>query len=463
MKKTILINLSGMAFRIEEDAYEQLRNYLESIALRLGDESGTSETITDIESRIAELLSAVVHSTDGVVTLSDVEEVIKTVGKPADFGWQFAEQEPKKIDNWRSRRLYRDPNNRIFGGVCSGLGTYFNIDPVIFRIFFILGFFLGILFIAYLLLWIIIPKANTIEQHAQMKAGYNNFSDKRKNTFPSNEKRQYDNKILKSLKTIVGVIILFFTTITLFSLTIGFFVLHFSLFNINSNAHNKIFSSEVATLLLDSTSALCGFIGIGMIILIPIFLILYLGLYLIFDFKKGGKLIGISGFILWLIGILMVVFAAFNTAAQFKERATVSQIVILQPFECDTLFIKWNSPEKCNKTIFTINKLRLSVSDTKIENENRTMVYKNNKILIDGKPKIEYIYGADKFAMTVVRESNGFTIEQAEYFASKIEYNWKQEKNELFLDRQFTIPDGNPVRGQRLTLKIEIPDGKEIW
>ena len=463
MKKTTLINLSGMAFRIEEDAYEKLSSYLEAIETQLDIENGDSETINDIESRIAELFASVVHSTDRAVTMSDVEDVIKTIGKPDDFTPQRDDNvsEKKKSDNWKSRRLYRDPNNRIIGGVCSGLGTYFNIDPVIFRILFILGFFSGILLIAYFLLWIIIPKANTIEQHAQMTAGYNQSSqDRRKSGNRNYNRRQYDAKIVKSLKIVLGVIILFFTTIALFALTIAFFVLNFSVVNAESKIY-KIWTGELTALFLDTTSTFYAYIGIGLLVFMPLILILYLGLHLVFDFKRGGKLVGLTGFFLWLSGLLFVIFAALNTASQYREHTSISQTFNLQPFDSDTIYIK-TSPQTCSyKNLFYLNNLQVTMSDKKIEKDNQITIHKNI-LKVNGNPTIHINKESENFAITIEKQSYGPNIEKAEEYASKIEYFWTQNNDELLLNSRFSLPENVQVRGQKLKIIIDIPAGKEV-
>ena len=450
-----------MAFRIEEDAYERLSSYLEALESRLKTENDDSETINDIEARIAELFSSVVHTTDRAVTISDVEDVIKTIGKPEDFGSQEdeAESEKKKDASWRSRRLYRDPNNRILGGVCSGLSAYFNIDPIIFRILFILGFFAGILFVAYILLWMIIPKANTIEQHAQMTAGYNNSSRRRKNVNKNFGELQKDAKLINTLKTLLGVLIVAFTTLTLFAMTIGFFIFNFGVLSVKTDVY-KLWTSELIGLFLDPTAAFYTYIGIGLIIFIPVILIFYSGLHLIFNFKRGGKLIGLAGFLLWLTGIGFVVYAALSTAAQFREHTSVSQTVVLQPFEGDTLYLKY-SPLPSSKTLFHINRLRISVRDKIIEKDDRITLFKN-RIAVEGKPYIHINKDAEKFAITIERESYGSNVEQAEEYASKIEFFWIQENNELLIDRIYSLPENVPIRGQKLNIKIETPEGKEV-
>jgi phage shock protein PspC (stress-responsive transcriptional regulator) len=176
MKKTITINLGGAVFSIDEDAYELLRNYLDKIEGYFSDEGEGSEILADIESRLAELFSGGNDSALKPVTLRDVENVIVIMGDPGDIADMTDEGAgSEKFENVPppgkgSKRIYRDVDNRILGGVCSGISAYWRIDVLWIRIIFVvltLMFFSGLL--VYLLLWLVIPPAVTTAQKLEMK------------------------------------------------------------------------------------------------------------------------------------------------------------------------------------------------------------------------------------------------------------------------------------------------------
>jgi phage shock protein PspC (stress-responsive transcriptional regulator) len=173
MKKIININLSGRVLPIEDSAYEKLQAYIESLRRYFANEEGRDEIINDIESRIAELLHDKIRKGADAATDADVKEVIASMGTVEDFeaeekenasatatasqesnqqNYTYAEKKPRG-------RLYRDSNDKFIGGVCSGIAAYMNVDPAIVRILFAIvtfgGFGLG--FIAYILLWVILP------------------------------------------------------------------------------------------------------------------------------------------------------------------------------------------------------------------------------------------------------------------------------------------------------------------
>ena len=173
MKKTININLAGFVFYIDEDAYEALQKYLNNIRAYLGNTEGREEIIDDIESRIAELFS---EKQKQVITLIEVSEVIEVMGQPEDY---MSEEEPEEKTAYQqsSKRLYRDPDSTVLGGVCSGVGHYLNIDAVWIRLIFLAMVWSGVSILFYFILWAIIPKAETTAQKLEMKGKAATFSN----------------------------------------------------------------------------------------------------------------------------------------------------------------------------------------------------------------------------------------------------------------------------------------------
>jgi phage shock protein PspC (stress-responsive transcriptional regulator) len=172
MKKTFTINISNMVYHIDEDAYALLRTYLEKIEIALASEADKKEILEDIEARIAELFTERIKDFKEVITLIDVEKVISVLGDPSTFAsdGEFSEPQEKTQRVYSTRRrIYRDPDNRIISGVSGGLGAYFNADPVIFRILFLVFAFTGAGFLVYVIMWIVIPEAKTTAQKLEMR------------------------------------------------------------------------------------------------------------------------------------------------------------------------------------------------------------------------------------------------------------------------------------------------------
>ena len=170
MKITVSINLGGYSFNIDEDAYTELKIYLKNLELHFAGEESSSEILSDIETRMAELFRAKITSYKQVINIDDVRQVISVLGTPEDIS---DNEDPSPRDKFSSpgyHRMYRDPDHRIIGGVCSGMGAYWDIDPLIIRIIFVaLVLAGGIGVLVYLILYIVLPEAKTTAQKIEMK------------------------------------------------------------------------------------------------------------------------------------------------------------------------------------------------------------------------------------------------------------------------------------------------------
>ncbi|PKP10051.1 MAG: hypothetical protein CVU09_09110 [Bacteroidetes bacterium HGW-Bacteroidetes-4] len=174
MTKTISINLGGLLFHIDDEAYNNLQTYLQAVEKQFIHEPEKREIMFDIETRIAELFTSRIDRQKNLITNNDVNAIIGIMGQPDDFSeTEDPSQQAQNKGQRRTqhtKRMYRDPDNQILGGVCGGLGAYFNIDPWIFRILFIVfGFFFFTGIIIYLILWIAIPAALSSAQKLEMR------------------------------------------------------------------------------------------------------------------------------------------------------------------------------------------------------------------------------------------------------------------------------------------------------
>ncbi len=159
MKQTYNVNIGGRAYNIDADAYGLLDRYLDDISSRLNDSD--VESMEDIEARIADIFDEKISSSMQVVNIEMVRRAMAVIGRPEMFGGQkrgFSHQassyphEPK--------RLNRSGNNKVIGGVCGGLGEYFNLDPNVIRLIAaLLLFFGGLSLWVYIVMWIVLPQS----------------------------------------------------------------------------------------------------------------------------------------------------------------------------------------------------------------------------------------------------------------------------------------------------------------
>lgn len=179
MQRIIQINLAGRMIPIEEDAYLTLRDYIRSLERHFSNEQGKDEIIQDIEYRIAELFGIRLQAGTTCIDSEDVRKVMETLGPAYTIGAATADPvnpylparyEPRTTGG--QRRLYRNPHDKMLGGVCSGIANYFDIDPVIVRLIMVVLFLgAGIGLLAYIIAWIVIPLARTPEELAYMTGG----------------------------------------------------------------------------------------------------------------------------------------------------------------------------------------------------------------------------------------------------------------------------------------------------
>lgn len=203
MKKNISINISGIIFHIEEDGYELLKNYLESVSRYFSSYEDSKEIIDDIEGRIAEIFLAKLSNIKQVITKEDVEAVMVTMGSVEDFaaaeevlgeepyyhqrsyGEDKGSYEEDKVYTEGSKKLYRDTRRKVIGGVAAGIARYLNTDPLWIRLIIIALFFadifasLGtIVLVTYVVMWIVVPGSESLPEDEKVRKLYRNPDDR---------------------------------------------------------------------------------------------------------------------------------------------------------------------------------------------------------------------------------------------------------------------------------------------
>jgi len=175
MKKTVSVNIKGINFLIEEDAYELLQDYLDRLQRNLKNEDGSQEIFEDVELRIAELASSKLNDSKTVIELDDIKSILAALGNPEDFiddeDTAHSEEFSYKSNNENTeKRLFRDTDNAVIAGVCAGIANFFKIDVVFIRALFVIIFlFAGFGIPVYIIMWIIVPKAKTTIDRLRMK------------------------------------------------------------------------------------------------------------------------------------------------------------------------------------------------------------------------------------------------------------------------------------------------------
>jgi phage shock protein PspC (stress-responsive transcriptional regulator) len=169
MKITVSINLGGYSFNIDEDAYAELKKYLRNLELHFAGDESSSEILSDIETRMAELFRTKLTNYKQVIDIKDVLQVITVLGTPEDISDNEGPTVRDKFSSPGYHRMYRDPDHRVIGGVCAGIAAYWNIELWVVRLIFLVLAMMGFGILIYLILYIVLPEAKTTAEKIAMK------------------------------------------------------------------------------------------------------------------------------------------------------------------------------------------------------------------------------------------------------------------------------------------------------
>ncbi|HZK96305.1 MAG TPA: PspC domain-containing protein [Prolixibacteraceae bacterium] len=478
MKKTFTINISGTVFHIDDDAYERLNYYILQINRHFGNDADAKEIVQDIESRISELFQERVKDGSEVITIEQVEEIIKIMGMPEAFADSKDENEQvvTKISRSRTKKLYRDPDDRILGGVCSGLAAYFNIDPIIVRLIFVALFFGGgSSLIIYLILWIIAPKAANTAQRLEMKGeevNINNISktikeeiqDVKENYQNFRASKSYirsreriddaGNVALSVLRAIFKIIVVFFGIILVSIGIIAIIALFTSLFVSSEFIGITPFSNELPHYLglFVSDGTLTWFwIGLALTLGIPLIMLAYLGTKLIFRFESNNPAIGFSSLGLWVLGIILLIFASVHGVSDFKSVSTSTK---QEPVftKSDTLYLKLGADEFSDylDSNFDLDGLRIASV--------------NGKQFLLNEPQLEIEKSeTNEFSVVVKSKARGRDLDIAQTNARNINYKFEQKDSLLTFQPWFMLPDKSVWHKQEIDIVLKVPENKTIY
>ena len=302
MNKTVSIHLQGIPFIFEEQAFDRLNTYLQQLKQVLQKEEGSDEILQDIELRMVELLQQQLTPFKQVVELSVIEQIIGKLGKPEDFTDESSSngnEATSSIDAPVEKRLFRDGDRAILGGVCAGVAAYFNVDVVIIRAIYVFTFLtFGIGFLLYIVLWAIVPMAKTSSDKLRMKGQHVNIENMKSelgdaaNRIKKGAKELKSNSgiqssisgILRIISVVIGVWALLFGT-GIFVFAIVFFFVNPDIIPAQLNGRFMSFQ-DFGGLLFESASHESYFyLGIALISIALVAQCYLFGIRLITQFK----------------------------------------------------------------------------------------------------------------------------------------------------------------------------------
>jgi phage shock protein PspC (stress-responsive transcriptional regulator) len=477
MKKTFTINISGTVFHIDDDAYEKLNNYILQINRHFGNEADGNEIVQDIESRISELFQERVKDGKEVITIAQVEEIIQIMGMPEAFADSNEQEAKPKMPRARGRKLYRDPDDRVLGGVCSGLGAFFNLDPIIIRLIFVLLVFLGAgsSIIIYLILWIVVPKAANTAQRLEMKGEEVNISnisktikeeiqDVKENlqNFKANKsyvrgRERFDDAGNIALSGVAAIFKIFVVIFGIVLVVIGIFSI-IALFTSLLVSGEFIGISPFSThlphyfdLFVNNGTLTWFWIGLGLTIGIPLIMLAYLGTKLIFRFKSNNPAIGLSSLGLWVIGIILLIYASVQGVSEFKSVSTSTKQEPLIT-KSDTLYLKLGNDEFSDYL------------DSNIDFDGLRIASVNGKQILLNKPRVNIVKSeTNDFSLVIKSKARGYDIDKAQSNAREITYKYALQDSMLTFQPWFMLPEKSKWHKQEVEILLKVPENKTIF
>ncbi len=471
MKRVEAVNITGIVFNINNDAYDKLNAYLNTLTRYFRNEQGGPEIIIDIEARIAELFTERPGGTGQPVSLADVTRVIETLGTPEDIAGMDSESERNDAQTSSEptakpgpKRLYRDPDERYLGGVCAGIAARLGIDPVIVRAIFIVATICyGVSIMFYCLLWVIIPKAKTTAQKLEMRGEPVTISNIEKNIKESlsdsslkrsfrdflNEAGEFLSKVFKIIGRIIGI----FIGIILFCFGLAFAVADFCLIfgkdsllfdSVTGNFHWGGSSfNELAQVIVSPASYCILWICAIVILTLTAGACLFWGAKLTTGFKIRRKPLHIVLFIVWMAAIATTVVVCAVEARRylwFNEAVEIKQIA---------------SAEKIYLAAVT--------SDSEKRGNTSDVFYDKEKACFYRRPNLNIRKSDDgNIKLSIEKESQGENKAAAYRYAENIVYNVEVRDSLVTFDPYFAITSQDKWRFQSMNLDLYIPVGTVI-
>ncbi len=483
MNKTVSINLGGLFFHIDENAYQKLNSYFDAIRKSLSPD-GREEIMNDIESRIAELLTEKLKNDKQVVGIKEVEEIIAVMGEPEDYRLEDEAEAPKSTYSYnqyaytKSRKFYRDGEKAIVAGVCAGIGHYFRIDPLWIRILFIISPFIsfGTSLVIYVLLWILIPKAITTTEKLEMTgepinisnierkvkeeidgiaAKFNNIDYNKINDRAKSGAEKLGNglgnafmAIFKGIAKVIGAVITIFAAIVLAGLIIAFFTMVFSSAMVEMPWYQYANMGNYT----DTPLWLLGLLGL-FTIGIPFFFLFLLGLKILSDnLKPVGSITKYTLLAIWILSVAATVYLSLRQANEISYEGKTMDTKDIELSKNDTLYVKFRYNDFFAKTVDNNTDYKI-IQDA----DKNNIIYSNNIEI--------YFLKTDKDTpyMQIEKNAEGGSLSDARQRAEKINYDFELQGNRLVLNNYLTTDIESKFRSQRVKLFVYLPEGYHLF
>jgi phage shock protein PspC (stress-responsive transcriptional regulator) len=465
MKKTHNINIGNTIVPIEEDAYELLTIYMNEVKQHFARNADDFEIVKDIENRIAEMFAEKLEAQQKqAISIADVQAVIQQMGSVKDFenSEQAEEDYAAPANHDPIKKLYRDTDQAMIAGVCLGLAHYLDVNVKWVRLFaFLMIFLFGSGLLAYLIFWIMVPKAKTRLEKMEMRGEETNlrgFANSYLHPFAA-QSRGFIADFIQTIggliqgtgkvifKFIAGGIVVFasfflLATIAALAAFLGFWNadVH-SYFPINMVNEEYLFTMTIAVFI---------------VLFIPLLALILFSIRVGFNSRPINKVLSYGLLLIWLAGVVTGIFYVARVSTEFKEGAEFAQTSTLATFPVysvninkDRFFTKEDSLNyRIDPTRYHGKKIVSNMNDD--FNMPRSIRFRMEKS-IDGTVSLNTAF-----------KSRGKNFEQALKNAQNIHYNFSQEGATLNFNPVLHISKMDNWRGQEVELVLNIPVGTEV-
>lgn len=473
MNKTVIININGTIFHIEEDAYEILKKYMTAIKLHFSSFEDSMEIITDIEHRIAEMFTEELALLQKeVITSIEVLKVTEKMGNPD----QFAEEDTDFDTGYQApakpiKKLYRDIDKGKLAGVCAGIAHYFQINANWVRAAFLISWlFYGFGILLYILFWIITPKAKTRTEKMKMKGEAINLKGFQRNledeigslkeSFSKNFSsgfRVAESKIgvlfsqigslIQSIIKLIVKIISFFFSIFISILIIALIICLLAFLGYSNNAElSTIFPINA----LPADYRTIVLLSCFLVALIPLVGLLLFVLRTVFK-TNITKASGLNLLLLWILALGTGVYFISKNISNFKEEAAFSEAINLKPALNKTYYLQLGEQTTIEPTEISGTKTITIIGNDK-DFDNPDNVKLALQLVDNGTPVLIKSYAA-----------RGKNFKSALENAKYIQYFYEQQDSILRFDYKANLKTGELWRAQEVKLTFKVPVGTTLY
>lgn len=469
MKKTLNINIGNSIILIEEDAYEMLTAYLNEIKFHFSKNADHFEIVTDIENRIAEMFREILaQQQKQVISIEDVQSVVAQMGSVKDFESADEAEESGYEDTISGvKKLYRDTDEAYIAGVCSGLSHYANIEAKWFRLLFLVSlFFAGSGIVAYLIMWILIPRAATRSQRMYMKGqpvnlhGFiRNFEEELAGNQLINRSRGFfvelaeaTGRIVRTLgKTffkIIAALIIVFGTCFFLGLLVALAVF-FGFWDANPSDYYPLNIVNDSYL---SSMAIAFFIALA----VPVIALVLFAIRVAFNTRAINRTVSFALLVVWLGGVMVSIFYITKVFSEFKEEAAFTQVKELKKYDTYTL---------------TLDRSRFFSKEDSVRYQINTDKYRGKVILNDMDDPFNLPRNVrlnieksdnDRVTLTQNNSAHGKNFEAALSYAQNIRYDFSQQDSLLNFSPFLQLNRNSKWRDQEVELTLRVPVGVRL-